>query len=299
MIDNDQHGHYYNRHKVPHHHSVSFGSNVLHGGGSGGGGGYDGPQFKPIFDHIGPSSDYGHGHNLQGPVSLQEQGGLDYDGPRPEYGPGPSKAPMHYRPPSQYKDHKRPKTFVHYHPVQYGNIVNFPDHNGGHNPNVNFNPAYGPKESYGPPNYSNGEPIGPSIQSGFLPSTGGFLDHSGGGGNGDHYNNHGSYHTNDIVGQTNHESYPNDHHKDSSPYQFEPFKIFSHPSPSPKSVDHELPIPIPILAQFHSAKPVKFQKIKHPVHIVYGHAPRRRPGPHYQHHPSRPYKSNWLHQFGL
>ncbi|ODM93106.1 hypothetical protein Ocin01_13571, partial [Orchesella cincta] len=111
---------------------------------------------KPHSDPEPHYDDYNHGPG-------------DYDIPSKDYGPPPPSHHHHHPPPATVTEHlnpivtKKPKTVIHYHPVQVGNIINF---NEDHKPlresyGSPNHETYGPPshESYGPPKHIPGIPL--------------------------------------------------------------------------------------------------------------------------------------------
>jgi len=298
---------------------------ITFGQAPGGGSGEYGPPHIPPVGPTGPSS-----------------AGFDNHEISPEYETSQPTKPSHYHnnnnnngdeeqayilqhalSQDDRKNSNKPvKAIVHYHPVEYGNIINIPEKGpqedeyssgggsfGSSGPGDDEGPSSGPPSSqYGPPNHSGGPPLGPSsysTESGFIPSKGpeGGHDH-----NSHHDDSSGGSKENPFAPYRFPSSAPGStitgsfFHTSQEGSNFDPFKFFSNsnsrPSygPPPKQytsnqIEHDLPVAIPILAQFHTAKPIKFSKFKRPLHLVYGHIHRPHPPQqHYQHSPQQSFR---------
>jgi hypothetical protein len=335
-------------------HNAGFGAFGNFGGGGGGGGSHyygppkshHNPKNTPFGNHLG--SQYGPPSAplkpSQGPTNLkafgfgpnvfpQEYGGFggpqnlgggeEYDGPAPTKETHPhneqpyviEQAIEHQQQPHHPQ---KPKAFVHYHPVEYGNIINIPEKNEGGEEHD------GKSVGYGPPNHTGGTPLGPIENGGFIPIKSPHGDDEVSNKDGPlsyqypsapqsppHQHSHGLQQN---YGQQFHNHNPPHHHHNPRPHRFDPFKIFSRPSPSygpPRfnhqnnnNIEHDLPVAIPILAQFHTVRPLKFSKLKRPVHLLYGHGPRGRPQPQFHEEQGNLYSRlpkppRWMTQHGL
>ncbi|XP_035710843.1 early nodulin-75 [Folsomia candida] len=280
---------------------VSFGNELVHhhhddehnnGGGTGGGGndfgftGFGGDhqdQYNPPPSKPPPSYEFQSGEkglqNLNHHYGAPPQVNVQIHGNYPDN--------------NKHRPAEEPKTFIHYHPVQYSQVLNIPE--------TTFEPSPPPptkhhgatSNSYGPPNHQPHPPLGIVEEGGFVPSTG--ISYDNVPKKPDNHHNHHQVH------QIHHHH----HHENPepiNPYRFDPYKIFSHHQHHPKPEEHSAPVAIPILAQFHTSKPIKFTKLKEPIHIIYRHPPPSGPPNHNEHHhhygepPRRP-PHNFFHNF--